>query len=83
MENIIMQNENGKLVEFLGSYQLFAMRTMNYDGIRDRDIVHVMTFYNDGYARNESTGRTYNVSNAENFNAREYAIEAFVRETMR
>lgn len=81
MENIIMQNEVCKLVEFLGNYQLYTMRTVNYDGIRERDLVHVMTFYDPGYVRDEISGRIRSISNVENINIKEYAVEAFERET--
>lgn len=76
MENIIAQFAGCKLTDLHGDYRLYTMSSRNYDGYYCRDIVHVMTFYGNGYIRNERTGATYKRAES----AYELAMEAYFAE---
>lgn len=83
MEKIIYDNGACKLTEIFGDYRLYSVSTVDMDGIKERDLNHVYTFYSSGYARNERTGRTNRISYGEDFNLLAYVTEFYNNECKR
>lgn len=80
MRDIIAKNDVCMIrSDVSGNFTVLTYSMRSYDGIPCRDWVEYMQVYKNGYVR-DNLGRSYFVGFDD---AREYALQAFERETLR
>ena len=80
MYNTVMENEHGKVARTFDGYDVLMRRMINYDGILARDMKLMYMVYDNGYVKEHAFGFTYRVSDAPDFDAKEYAISLLEKE---